>query len=133
MTEFAIRAENLGKMYRIGLAERQPQNLWQAAKSLATSSFDYLLRMSRPPTEEETLWALKDVSFEVQCGEALGIIGRNRAGKTTLFKILAGITDPTEGYAEINGRVGALLRVGIGFHPDLTGRESIFSSCRASK
>jgi lipopolysaccharide transport system ATP-binding protein len=125
MPDIAIRVENLSKLYRIGVAERQPQNLAGAARGLLSSPFAYLGRMLRPPTEQETLWALRDVSFEVQRGEVVGIIGRNGAGKSTLLKILSRITEPTEGRAEIHGRVGSLLEVGTGFHPELTGRENI--------
>jgi len=126
MSDIAIRVENLGKMYRIGAEETRPDNLWQATKQLVASPFEYLRRITRPPTEEETLWALKDVSFEVQRGEVVGIIGRNGAGKSTLLKILSRITEPTHGRAVINGRVGSLLEVGTGFHPELTGRENIY-------
>jgi lipopolysaccharide transport system ATP-binding protein len=126
MSDLAIRVENLGKMYRIGVADAQPDTRWQALKRLAASPFGYLQRMMRPPTEAETLWALHNVSFEVERGEVLGVIGRNGAGKSTLLKILSRITEPTEGQAEIHGRVGSLLEVGTGFHPELTGRENIY-------
>jgi lipopolysaccharide transport system ATP-binding protein len=124
MTDLAIRVDHLSKMYRIGVEERQPQGL-AGARGLLGSPFAYLQRMLRPPTEQETLWALRDVSFEVQRGEVVGIIGRNGAGKSTLLKILSRITEPTAGRAEIHGRVGSLLEVGTGFHPELTGRENI--------
>ena len=126
MNDIAIKVENLGKMYRIGAEEKRPDNLWQATKQLVTSPFDYLRRITRPPTEAETLWALRDVSFEVKRGEVVGIIGRNGAGKSTLLKIISRITEPTHGRAVIHGRVGSLLEVGTGFHPELTGRENIY-------
>jgi lipopolysaccharide transport system ATP-binding protein len=126
MSDVAIRVQNLTKLYRIGAKEHAPRTLGQTARSLVTAPFDYLRRMSRPPTEEETLWALRDVSFEVNRGEVVGIIGRNGAGKSTLLKILSRITEPTSGRAEIHGRVASLLEVGTGFHPELTGRENIY-------
>jgi lipopolysaccharide transport system ATP-binding protein len=126
MSDIAIKVENLGKMYRIGAEEQRPDGLWDATKQAVLSPFDYLRRITRPPTEEETLWALKDVSFQVERGEVVGIIGRNGAGKSTLLKVLSRITEPTEGRAVINGRVGSLLEVGTGFHPELTGRENIY-------
>jgi lipopolysaccharide transport system ATP-binding protein len=94
--------------------------------ALAGAPFGYLRRMLRPPTDEETLWALRHVSFQVGHGEVIGIVGRNGAGKSTLLKVLTRITDPTEGRAVMSGRVGALLEVGTGFHPELTGRENVY-------
>src|ERR1700719_4248930 len=83
-------------------------------------------RLRRNRVRREDFWALRDVSFELAQGEVLGVIGANGAGKSTLLKILARITDPTEGQAEIRGRVGSLLEVGTGFHPDLPGRDNVF-------
>jgi lipopolysaccharide transport system ATP-binding protein len=122
----AIRVEKLSKMYRIGAKESQPQTRADAIRRAALSPLAYLRRTLRPPREEEIFWALRDVSFEVKRGEVVGIIGRNGAGKSTLLKILSRITEPTSGRAVINGRVGSLLEVGTGFHPELTGRENIY-------
>ena len=126
MNDAVIRVENLGKRYRIGARQKRANTLRETLQNLAASPFDYLRSTLRGPSEEEIIWALKDVSFEVQRGEVVGIIGRNGAGKTTLLKILSRITKPTEGYYEIHGRVGSLLEVGTGFHPELTGRENIY-------
>jgi lipopolysaccharide transport system ATP-binding protein len=131
MSDTVITVENLGKMYHIGLAAKRPQNLREALKRSVTAPFQYLttharhLRSDAAGTPPDQIWALKDVSFEVERGEVLGIIGRNGAGKSTLLKILSRITDPTEGRAVIRGRVNSLLEVGTGFHPELTGRENI--------
>ncbi len=122
MSDLAIRVEGLGKRYRIGARETGRGGLGRAL----LAPFDYLRATLRAPTEEETLWALRDVSFDVARGEVLGVIGRNGAGKTTLLKLLSRITDPSEGRADIHGRVGSLLEVGTGFHPDLTGRENVY-------
>jgi ABC-type polysaccharide/polyol phosphate transport system ATPase subunit len=125
VSDVAIRVEGLGKRYRIGQRER-----YHALRDVLARSAARLLRRGdgRPDPESGWIWALKDVSFEVKEGEVLGIIGRNGAGKTTLLKILARITKPTEGYAEVRGRVGSLLEVGTGFHPELTGRENVYLS-----
>jgi lipopolysaccharide transport system ATP-binding protein len=119
-----LRAENLRKLYRIG--EREP---YRALRDVLSGMATAPLRRGRRSSEErETrdLWALDDVSFAVRRGEVLGLIGGNGAGKSTLLKILARITEPTEGRALIQGRVGSLLEVGTGFHPELTGRENIY-------
>jgi len=116
-----IHGEGLGKEYRRGLE-------WHAGLRHSLEAFlrSPLSAFRRP--KDETFWALKDVSLEVREGEVLGLIGRNGAGKTTLLKILSRITRPTTGWAEIHGRVGSLLEVGTGFHPELTGRENTFLS-----
>ena len=122
MTDVVIRAENLSKLYRIGELHRRT-TLRESIVAAARRAFRPSAR--RPA---ETVWALKDVSFEVGRGEVVGIIGRNGAGKSTLLKLLARITEPTSGRAEVRGRVGSLLEVGTGFHSELTGRENIFLS-----
>jgi lipopolysaccharide transport system ATP-binding protein len=122
----AIRVEQLSKIYRIGAREQQPKTTAGTLKQAAMSPIAYLRRTLRPPREEEIFWALRDIGFEVQPGEVIGIIGRNGAGKSTLLKILSRITEPTSGRAVIKGRVGSLLEVGTGFHPELTGRDNIY-------
>src|SRR5271168_603016 len=122
MNEAVIRGEGLGKRYRRG--SLQKSTLLRDHLSRALRSPWSLLRREK----EETFWALKDVSLEVKEGEVLGLIGRNGAGKTTLLKVLSRITRPTTGWAEIHGRVGSLLEVGTGFHPELTGRENTYLS-----
>ena len=121
----AIEVRNIGKKYRIGSAatprNARIDNHWWWLQS----PISYLTSMLRPPNEDEILWAIRNISFDVQTGETLGIIGSNGAGKSTLLKILSRITDPTEGHARIKGRVGSLLEVGTGFHPQLTGRENV--------
>jgi len=117
-----IQAEKLSKRYRIGEHER-----YHALRDVLTRALRSpmsFLRRSQP----KMFWALKEVSLDVREGEVLGVIGRNGAGKTTLLKILSRITRPTSGWAEIRGRVGSLLEVGTGFHPELTGRENTFLS-----
>ena len=129
MTDIAIRVENLSKLYRIGARQAAYKTLRESLTNAVTAPFRRFRRSSqsaiRNPQSDEFIWALKDVSFEVKQGEVVGIIGRNGAGKTTLLKVLSRITEPTEGWAEIHGRVGSLLEVGTGFHPELTGRENI--------
>jgi lipopolysaccharide transport system ATP-binding protein len=124
MSDVAIRVEGLGKQYRLyGPTERYSTLRDQVRK---WTSLRALLRRTRRFESRPPFWALKDVSFEVKPGEVVGIIGRNGAGKSTLLKILSRITEPTEGTADIQGRVGSLLEVGTGFHPELTGRENVF-------
>lgn len=122
----AIRCEGISKRYRIGRQARY-RTLRDTLSEIATAPFRRLTARGRLSDGERNpeLWALKDISLEVKHGEALGIIGRNGSGKSTLLKILSRITRPTQGVAEIQGRLGSLLEVGAGFHPELTGRENI--------
>ena len=128
MSDIAIRCEGVAKQYRIG--ERAP---YRTLRDAITGAFTFPRRLlcsaarhSSNGREDLNFWALKDVSFEIKRGEVLGIIGRNGAGKSTLLKILSRITEPTCGHVDIWGRVGSLLEVGTGFHPELTGRDNIF-------
>ncbi len=125
MGELAIQVERLGKKYRIGTPQVPYRTLRDGVMGVLTRSLRRFRNSTSPKQNSEILWALKDVSFEIKHGEVLGIIGRNGAGKTTLLKILSHITEPTEGRAILHGRVGSLLEVGTGFHPELTGRENI--------
>ena len=121
----AIRVENLSKQYKIGRAQRGAyRTLREAFTEALASPFRAVRGKSEP--KGEPFRALQDVSFEVQPGEVVGIIGRNGAGKSTLLKILSRITEPTEGRIEVRGRMGSLLEVGTGFHPELTGRDNIY-------
>lgn len=123
----AIRADGLGKRYHIG--ELRGHGLLKDHLSrLFSRSTDSGDAARNPAGDDGTIWALKDVTFEVARGESVGIVGRNGAGKSTLMKILARVTAPTEGRAEIHGQVVPLLAVGAGFHPELTGRENIYLS-----
>ena len=119
-----IKVEGLSKQYRIGARRESFATLRDTIAGAVRAPLNRLRRNGH--SANNTIWALKDVSFEVAPGEALGIIGRNGAGKSTLLKILSRITDPTTGQAELYGRVGSLLEVGTGFHPELTGRENVY-------
>lgn len=124
MSDIAIRAEGLGKRYRIGTADRQ-HHLREVLVDLARTTVRRARRDTGSERDDE-IWALRNVSFEVRQGEVVGFVGRNGAGKSTLLKILARITEPTEGFAVLHGRIGSLLEVGTGFHTDLTGRENVY-------
>ena len=116
MDEIVIKVENLGKRYRIGQYVGY-STLRESLTNLFSAKFRSNHNGGHPNKGNQYIWSLKDISFEVKRGEAVGIIGRNGAGKTTLLKVLSRITEPTEGHAQIRGRVGSLLEVGTGFHP----------------
>jgi len=118
----AIRVSHLSKQYKLG----GPQEPYHTLRDAIVNSLKAPMKALHKAPPVEGFWALKDVSFEVEPGEVVGIIGRNGAGKSTLLKILSRITAPTEGTVELRGRVGSLLEVGTGFHPEMTGRENIF-------
>src|SRR5262245_40775036 len=124
MSDVAIRVEGLGKQYRLGGSRAGYPSLRDQIRTWASPR--RLLRRAARTAHRPMFWALKDVSFEVRRGEVVGIIGRNGAGKSTLLKVLSQITEPTTGSADIHGRVGSLLEVGTGFHPELTGRENVY-------
>lgn len=123
MSEYSVEVNNIGKRYRIGAA---PASYRTFRETLMETLSRPKNRLHGKMTDENSFWALDDISFRVNQGEAVGIIGRNGAGKSTLLKVLSRITEPTKGEARIVGRVGSLLEVGTGFHPELTGRENIY-------
>jgi lipopolysaccharide transport system ATP-binding protein len=119
-----IRVEHLSKQYRIGARRNPHPTLRESIAGAVRTPLNWLGRNGH--SEDNTIWALRDVSFEVMPGEVIGIIGRNGAGKSTLLKILSRITEPTTGQVDLYGRVGSLLEVGTGFHAELSGRENIY-------
>ena len=131
MSDVIIKVEGLSKQYRIGAKQKGYRTFRDVLADAVITPFRKAAGLLRGQTSaaagmQETIWALRDVSFEVKQGEVVGIIGRNGAGKTTILKVLSRITEPTEGWAEIRGRMGTLLEVGTGFHQELTGRENVF-------
>ena len=127
-TKPAIRVQNLSKRYQIGAQSGANWRLSDAVRGAARSTWNKVksLAAAGPNSDEDAYWAVQDVSFDVQPGEVVGLVGRNGAGKSTLLKLLSRITTPTSGRIEVRGRLGSLLEVGTGFHPELTGRENVY-------
>ena len=125
MSDIALRTVGLGKVYLIGSEREKDRTLRDTLTRAAKRPLERIRHPGAATHTSEELWALKDIDLEVKRGEVLGVIGRNGSGKSTLLKVLSHITEPTEGRAEIRGRVSSLLEVGTGFHNELTGRENI--------
>jgi lipopolysaccharide transport system ATP-binding protein len=126
VAKLVISAENIGKAYHLGHSDPIGATFRESLVGALKSPLRRLQRLRGTGSADSAFWALRDVSFGVERGEIVGLIGRNGAGKSTLLKVLSRITKPTEGHATLRGRVGSLLEVGTGFHPDLSGRENIF-------
>ena len=122
----AIELHDIGKMYRLGLKTDPHGTFREAMVNTLTAPIRRFQTLKDKTDGEDIFWALKDISFNVEPGEVVGLVGRNGAGKSTLLKVLSRITEPTEGYARLRGRIASLLEVGTGFHPELSGRENIY-------